>query len=90
MAMKKTYWVEAKRPNGWTKVMFTDGVSLEYARGYVHAIDSCYPSAPHRIMRRVGIDEPEEVQTTPGRGKVHTNNHKSHGCGFRGGDGPCC
>ena len=68
---RKTYRVEKHYPElGWRTVWHTKGASKEYCTGWVNAMDSLYPSKPHRIVQdNMGI----VVYETKGRGEVHTN-----------------
>lgn len=63
------YHVQRNQPTlGWIWIPFAEG-SRAFCDGYVFAMDSLYPSVPHRIVDSEG----NVVRETKGRGEVHVN-----------------
>ena len=70
----QSYHVEVKSSDalGYQRVIGAYG-TRRYCEGWVDAMDSLYPSAPHRIIATYADGSIEVVRQTKGRGAVHTN-----------------
>ena len=58
---------------GWRYVPCIETSSLLWCHGYVTAVESLYPSMPHRIVEVLGKNFVQVIRETKGRGKVHVN-----------------
>jgi hypothetical protein len=57
-------------PVGWFKLPLTHHQTKAYCDGYVDAMDSLYPSSPHRIVKTDKDGTAKVVRETKGRGPV--------------------
>lgn len=75
--VRVSYHVEAlyaAQGLGWCAVCGAAG-SRAYCDGWVNAMDSLYPSRPHRIVKTTADGSLYEVvKETPGRAAPHLNN----------------
>ena len=72
-----SYHVESNRGElGWGKVPFTETKSLMYCIGYVRAMDSVYPSRPHRIAATFTDGTTSVFSETKGRAKPKVRERK--------------
>jgi len=62
---------------GWRYVPCIESSSLLYCYGYLDAINSLYPSNPHRVVEVTGrgttVEVVRIVMETQGRGELHVN-----------------
>jgi len=70
----RSYHVEVKLPDGlgYRTIIGSYG-TRQYCEGWVDAMDSLYPSAPHRIVSSYADGSIVVVRQTNGRSAVHTN-----------------
>ena len=65
--------VYAERNGRWSPIPFAEG-TLAYCNGWVDAMDSLYPSNPHKIMKfNNKTGEFLQIRETKGRGIPHVN-----------------
>jgi hypothetical protein len=71
----KLHHVDAYYPEplGWSTVFGTRGETRGFCEGWVSAMDSLYPSRPHRIIATYADGSTKLIRQTPGRASPHLN-----------------
>lgn len=73
MAKGQKFHVEYHHESlGWRNVFGAEG-TRQFCEGYVFAMDSCYPSRPHRIIRTNPNGSIDVMRETKGHAAPHVN-----------------